>query len=200
MKWRKLEAAFAVVIALFGAAAYILASISADNEGQQWAMILLIGGYVLLLAEREVRGSKILGPNEDEKAWETITRIFSNGSTFVKVIDPYCDERTLAALSMTSRDVPAYLLTSSQMSKKNVKGLEEAIHELKNEREEFEARYAPRGYLHGRYILTKPFGWSIDHSIKDAGRKETRISSLGIDETKKMVERFDEYWDKSETI
>lgn len=92
---------------------------------------------------------------------------------------------------MAPEGVKIQFLTSDIMREKNPGALvqfESLAFEIMDSRPEIEIRCAPKGMFHGRYLLTKPFRWNIDYSLKDAGKKDTRFSDVSIEETKEMVE------------
>jgi hypothetical protein len=175
----------------------ILGFIQNESELQQWALILALVAFVFLLAERDARRGSILGPNQESEALRRIIRIISNSREYLKVQDAHPGERTLVALNMTPTGIPIQFLTSKHMSKENVRKFEKAARELMKTRPELEIRYAPPGSFHGRYLLTRPFGWNIDYSIKNAGEKDTHFSDLGVKDTKERVKKFDAIWEIS---
>lgn len=63
--------------------------ISNDTDSRQWALILALTAYIILLGEREYRRGKILGPKQENEARELIIRITSQAQDFLKVMDNY---------------------------------------------------------------------------------------------------------------
>lgn len=51
------------------------------------------------------------------------------------------------------------------------------------------------GGLHDRYILTKGNGWSIGHSLKDFGTKDSLVIKLAS--SVDMESNFDDRWNKA---
>jgi len=123
----------------------------------------------------------------------------------LRIIDPYCGERTLDVI----KDVkarPIKLLTRlGNINNANVKNrfLRE-LQDFKTENADIEFRDYPNNDLHDRYIISPDRVVLIGHSIKDLGAKESfaivlnQASSQNIYEA--LSENFDRRWKQSNTI
>ncbi|MFX1484472.1 MAG: hypothetical protein ACFFCP_14935 [Promethearchaeota archaeon] len=185
---------------ILGSILLLFGYIGNSEDMKQWGVIGVLTGFVLVLAGREITRGKILGPNEEEEAFEIQTKIFQNAMGFVKVVDTFPGPNSLKALSETPKGTPIQFLALDQMSRKNVKEFERLANELCLEREEVEVRYMPKDSFHDRFILTKPFGWHLGSSMKDLGRKITRIGPMGVEETEKVIIQFDYFWPLSRPL
>lgn len=196
--WRNFEIASGVITTFLCLMFWIQGFFTGNEEAQQWSLILALTAYVLILGEREFRRGKIIGPKQEGDARELMIRIISRAQDFLKIMDNYPGEETLRVISIAPEEVPVKLLTSNVIGENNPLALirfESLAFEMMSARPELEIRYAPKGTFHGRYLLTKPFGWNIDYSLKDAGKKDTRFSDMSREETKEQIDRFDEYWE-----
>jgi len=130
--------------------------------------------------------------------------ILNNLEGTLKIIDPYCNERTLDILK-DSRDREAKVITRLEKLKERERSrfLRE-IEDFKSENKNIEFRDYPHGDIHDRYIISSEFLVILGHSIKDLGSKESFAVILNKNTNKNIVEalneNFDRRWKQSRTI
>jgi hypothetical protein len=174
--------------------------LTVNEDMKQWGVILAIGGVLILLAEREVRSSRILGPNQTSEAQQTMKRIVQSALGFLFIIDPYPGKGLIEPLEEAPRNLRIRVLTMNLVSNRNINDFETSLIEVMRTHSDVKARYAPKGNLHDRFILTRPYGWSLGQSIKDLGKKISRVSSLSVEETETLLEKFETIWAESEPL
>lgn len=117
----------------------------------------------------------------------------------VKICDPYCGVGTLDILVDISKDVKIYLLTRSVEDREKFKRyLAYLAKEKPNVK--IEVRILSKPKLHDRYILCKDKCWSVGHSLKDLGKKDTIISQLSEGVINALHLAFDVRWKEATPI
>lgn len=130
--------------------------------------------------------------------------ILDNLKGELKMVDPYCSERTLDILR-DLRDRKAKVLTRIEnlREKKRNRFLRE-IEDFKIENKNIEFRNYPYKDIHDRYIISSKFLAILGHSIKDFGSKESFVILLDRNANKNIVEalneNFDRRWKQSKII
>lgn len=171
-----------------------------DQDLQQWGVMLMMLGFIFLLSYREYIRSKILLPGQVLEAYSHVIRLIRSAKGFLRIIDLYPGETTIKAISTAPEGIPVKWLTMNQMNKKDLIEFEAIASRLVQLRPEIEIRYAPKGALHDRFLLTEPHGWTLGQSIKDIGKKLGAVNPLSKDDTDEAVVVFDEIWEKSTPI
>ncbi len=169
-------------------------------ELQQWGFIFVLIGFVFILSYREFARSKIILPNQQLEAYADIVRLISNAERYIKVIDLYPGELSVKAISTAPEGIDVKWLTMKLYDKQKQAEFQAIALRLIRTRKEIEIRYAPKGKLHDRYILTEPYGWALGQSIKDIGNKLGSIHQLLEQDKSEIVEVFDSVWEESVSI
>lgn len=123
--------------------------------------------------------------------------ILNNLEGELKIVDPYCGERTLDIL----RDAPdkkIRFLTRLENLKdenKKIRFLRE-LGEFKREYKEMAFRDYPHIDIHDRYIISSEFLIILGHGIKDLGNKESFAILLNKNASKNIVEALIENFDR----
>jgi len=122
----------------------------------------------------------------------------------LKIVDPYCNERTLDILKeVRQREVKVLTRVENLRSKGGDRFLRE-VKDFKSESKNIEFRNYPHTDIHDRYIISSDSLAILGHSIKDLGNKESFIVLLNRDSSKNIVEalneNFDRRWKLSKTI
>lgn len=111
----------------------------------------------------------------------------------VKICDPYCGVGTLDILAGITEGVKIYLLTQVIEDKEKFKRyLTHLTKEKPNIK--IEVRIHSKSKLHDRYILCKDQCWSVGHSLKDLGKKDTIITQLGEEVINALHLAFNVRW------
>ncbi len=119
----------------------------------------------------------------------------------LRIVDPYCSERTLDCL----RDIKGRRVKF--LTKLPQKARERFLRELQDFKSEYPAmefRDYPNTDLHDRYIISTSSLVILGHSIKDLGGKESFAIILNEAISRNMVEalseNFDRRWKQSTTL
>lgn len=122
----------------------------------------------------------------------------------LKIVDPYCNERTLDILKDV-KDREVKVLTKIENIRQNrIRRFLREVEDFKLENRNIELRSYPHRDIHDRYIISSDFLAILGHSIKDLGSKESFCVLLNREANKNIVatlnESFDRRWDQSRTI
>jgi len=110
----------------------------------------------------------------------------------LRIVDPYCSERTLDCL----RDIkgrPVKFLT--KLPQKARECFLRELHDFKSEYPDMEFRDYPNTDLHDRYIISHSSLVILGHSIKDLGSKESFAIVLSEAISRNIVEALSENFD-----
>lgn len=131
-----------------------------------------------------------------------VTRILESLTGELKIVDPYCGERTLDVIKDVNARPIKFLTRLGSINNVNVKSrLLREIQDFKAENAGIEFKDYPNTDLHDRYIISPDHVVLIGHSIKDLGAKESfaivlnQASSQNICEA--LSENFDRRWGQS---
>lgn len=182
-------------------AAGYLPFLSEDSQFLRiWGILSVLTAAVLLIAIRVEMRAKIIGPNESTEGTSVLLKVMKNARKLLYVIDPYPSEKLMRIISAAPKGITIRLLTTNLGYNKDViRAFEAMVHNFKEGSPEFEVRYAPKGLLHDRFILTLPVGYHLGQSIKDFGNKHSRISELSMKETEGQITQFHEFWTQSKS-
>jgi len=91
----------------------------------------------------------------------------------LKIVDPYCDIRTLDVLSRAdARDVK-FLTRLENLSERNQGRFQRELQDLKTECPDMEFRNYSKSEIHDRYIISRDRLIILGYSLKDLGAKES---------------------------
>jgi len=122
----------------------------------------------------------------------------------LKIVDPYCNERTLDILKdVKDREVKVLTRIENLKEKARKRFLRE-LEDFKSENDNIELRDYPHTDIHDRYIISSDFLAILGHSIKDLGNKESFAILLDKNANRNiveaLVENFNRRWKQSKTI
>jgi hypothetical protein len=123
----------------------------------------------------------------------------------IRIVDPYCGERTLDVIKDVKARPIKFLTRLGNINNANAKSrfLRE-LQDFKLENPDVEFRDYPNTDLHDRYVISPDRVVLIGHSIKDLGAKESfaivlnQATSQNIYEA--LGENFDRRWNQSATL
>lgn len=131
--------------------------------------------------------------------------ILDNLQDEVKILDPYCGERTLDILKDVKSSISVRLLTRIEnIREKDRKKFLRELKDFKTEKKNIKFKNYLRADIHDRYIISSNFLIILGHSIKDLGNKESfavvldKHMSRSIFED--LVENFNRRWNESNDI
>ncbi|MGV9169387.1 MAG: hypothetical protein ACOC38_05525 [Promethearchaeia archaeon] len=139
-------------------------------------------------------------PGEQFKAYRRILEIASKAKGYLFIVDPYPGQETLVVLEKSPLDQPARLLTFPLRNKSKRAEFETLAKKLTRDRPKTEVRYAPRGMLHDRFIITENQIWHVGHSIKDIGNKLSAITPMRENKGREAKRESEKIWKKSSPI
>lgn len=130
--------------------------------------------------------------------------ILDNLKGELRIVDPYCGERTLDVLSnLKNRDVK-FLTRVENLKDKEKERLLRELKDFKSEHMSIEVRSYPHTDIHDRYIISSECIVVLGHSIKDLGAKESFAIVLNKNSNKNIMEalteNFNRRWKQSTTL
>jgi len=130
--------------------------------------------------------------------------ILNNLEGELKIVDPYCNERTLDILKdIRDREVRVITRVENLREKERNRFVRE-IEDFKSENKNIEFRSYPHKDIHDRYIISSELLAILGHSIKDLGSKESFAILLNTNTSRNIVEalneNFDRRWKQSRVI
>lgn len=159
----------------------------------------LIFNSKLLVAEpKEI----LLEPGKPFSAQKVLRDIFADANRYVKILDPWVNDRSLDPLLYVKNGVKIQFLCSQTGGREKKHRLARSAKNLQAEKPKFSIRKAKREEMHDRWVITDKGIWSLSQSIKDLGRRETiAFIAPHSRQTKKKVESFfDTQWEKANEI
>lgn len=161
-----------------------------------WGVMLVFLEGFYRIVERMKGPSIIIRPGKQFKAFAAVIEIISKAEEYLYVIDLYPGVWTLYALDAAPERVEAKLLTT-RFRNDELEKVDVLAKRLTIEKPSIRIRSLMTGELHDRYILTKPKGFHIGHSIKNLGNKMSSIDPLSAVETEEFREMFNKMWDRA---
>ncbi len=122
----------------------------------------------------------------------------------IKIVDPYCSERTLDILSKAKVKHVKFLTRIENLSENNQKRFLRDLKDFKTENDNFEFRSYSGADIHDRYIISPDIVVILGHSMKDLGAKESfavvfdKKTNRNIFDA--LVENFNRRWKKAGII
>lgn len=130
--------------------------------------------------------------------------ILDNLKGELRIVDPYCGERTLDILANVKNRAVNFLTKIENLRDKERNRFLRELQDFKSENPNIEFRNYPNTDIHDRYIISSDFLVILGHSIKDLGSKESFAIILNKDTSKNIVEalieNFNRRWNKSNTL
>ena len=122
----------------------------------------------------------------------------------LRIVDPYCSERTLDILRDIGNEHAKFLTRVENLRERDRERFLREIQDFKSEKPNIEFRSCLNIDIHDRYIISSGSLVVLGHSIKDLGSKESFAITLNRDASKNIVEaiteNFDRRWKQSNTL
>ena len=122
----------------------------------------------------------------------------------LRIVDPYCGERTLDILNNVKNRVVKFLTRVENLREKERNRFLRELQDFKSENPNIEFRNYLHTDIHDRYIISSELLVILGHSIKDLGGKESFAIILNKDTSKNIVEalieNFNKRWQQSNTL
>jgi len=122
----------------------------------------------------------------------------------LRIVDPYCGERTLDILGNVKNRVVKFITRVENLREKDKKRFLRELKDFKSEHSEIEFKNYPHKDIHDRYIISSELLVILGHSIKDLGAKESFAIVLNKDTNKNigetLIENFDKRWKQSSIL
>lgn len=122
----------------------------------------------------------------------------------LKIVDPYCGERTLDVLSKVKGCAVKFLTRLDHLKESEKKRLLRELQDFKSEHLCFEFRSYSNTDIHDRYVISDNILVILGHSIKDLGKKESFAVLLekkaNINIADALTENFNRRWKKATII
>jgi len=122
----------------------------------------------------------------------------------LRIVDPYCSERTLDCLRDIKGRPVKFLTRLDQLPQKLRERFLRELQDFKCEYPDMEFRNYPNPDLHDRYIISPSSLVILGHSMKDLGSKESLAIVLSEVTSRNVVEalseNFDRRWTQSTTL
>jgi len=124
------------------------------------------------------------------------TNILTSLTGELRIVDPYCSERTLDCLKdIKGRPVKLLTKVGNLQQKARERFLRE-FHDFKSENPDTELRDYPNIDLHDRYIISPSSLIILGYSIKDLGGKESFAIVLNEEISRNLIEALSESFDR----
>jgi hypothetical protein len=121
----------------------------------------------------------------------------------LKIVDPYCDIKTLDILKEVKNATIKFLSRTDNLKDKKARFLRQ-LQDFKAEHLHVEVRDYPYDDIHDRYILSSEGLILLGHSIKDLGNKESFAISLNKKAYRNLIEaiieNFGRRWEQSKPL
>ena len=137
----------------------------------------------------------VLPPGSPFSGHLELTKILGSVTEYVKICDPWVDNKTLEVLLSVPSHVKITLLTGESGRSRNFLSASKAF---QLEHQQYEMRVGQR--LHDRFILSKNRGWLLGSSIKDFGKKFSAITLLPENEAMETERIYDDLWKKAHVL
>ena len=122
----------------------------------------------------------------------------------LRIVDPYCDERTLDILTGVKNRAIKFLTKVENLRENKRNRFLRELQDFKSENPNIELRNYQHTDIHDRYIISSKLLVILGHSIKDLGTKESFAIILDKDISKNIVEtlieNFDRRWKQSNPL
>lgn len=141
----------------------------------------------------------LLKPGRPFYAQKILRDILADANRYVKILDPWVNDRSFDPLLYVENDVEIQFLCSQTGGREKNHRLARSARSFQAEKPKFSIRKARREEMHDRWVITDRGIWSLSQSIKDIGRRETiALIAPHSKQTKKIVESFfDTLWEKA---
>lgn len=132
------------------------------------------------------------------------TKILSALDGELRIVDPYCSERTLDALKDIKNRAVKFLTRTENLQEKARNRFLRDLQDFKSENSNVEFKNYPSADIHDRYIISPNSLVILGHSIKDLGSKESFAIVLSEATCKNVIEtlgeNFDRRWKQSSIL
>jgi hypothetical protein len=133
----------------------------------------------------------ILRPGSRYGAWVELGQVLANAVRYVKLIDAYCDEKTLEHLLHVKTGVEIKVITTFSGPRRSQEPIfKAACRQFKSDHPRFEARKSDPKAVHDRYFVTESETWILGPSVKDAGLKFGCLAKIEDPQAKTEIEQF----------
>jgi len=113
----------------------------------------------------------------------------------LKIVDPYCDVRTLDIVKEVKNVKLRFLVRTENLHDKKARFMQQ-LRDFKIEYPHIELRDYLHDDIHDRYIISSEDLILLGHSIKDLGNKESFAISLNKNAFKNLIEAINENFDR----
>jgi hypothetical protein len=143
------------------------------------------------IEEGNIENNVFVRAGEKKKGQDALIDIFKNRlDAYVKICDPYVSSATIRLPRYAPSSIDVLVLTDK------VSDLAQIKREMSNLNNKIIIK---RGQgLHDRFILTRGEGWSVGHSLKDFGSKNSQLMKLM--DIVDAESAFDDNWNQSSTL
>jgi len=143
-------------------------------------------------------------PDKRYTSKRRLSNILDNLKGELRIVDPYCDERTLDVLKDVGNRVVKFLTRVENLKGQARNQFLRELQDFKSENPNIEFRNYLNTDIHDRYIISSEFLVILGHSIKDLGGKESFAIVLSKDASKNMIEalieNFNRRWKQSNPL
>lgn len=122
--------------------------------------------------------------------------ILGNLKGELRIVDPYCSERTLDILTYIENEHVKFLTRVDNIRKNGKERFLRELRDFKSEKPNVEFRNYPNTDIHDRYIISSDSLVILGHSIKDIGGRESFAITLNKDASKNIVEAITENFNR----
>ena len=124
------------------------------------------------------------------------TNILAGLTGDLRIVDPYCSERTLDCLRDVKGKLIKFLTKVGDLQQKARERFLRELQDFKSEHPDIEFRDYPNTDLHDRYIISPSSLVILGHSMKDLGGKESFAIVLNEEISRNLIEALNESFDR----
>lgn len=174
-----------------------------QEDGKVYYEIMKLGKDHLI---SQIKGGSIevlyFEPDKNYTSKRVLSKnILDNLSDELRIVDPYCGERTLDVLSNIKKRELKFLTRVENLRERERERFLREVKDFKIEHPKIEFRNYSYTDIHDRYIISSEQMVILGHSIKDLGTKESFAIILNNGSNKNivdaLVENFNRRWKES---
>lgn len=177
-----------------------------DNKLVYYEIMRSGKNYLISKIKRDHINIIYFEPNKEYTSKKIFSKnILTNLRGDLRIVDPYCGERTLDVIKDVKKNSNVKFLTRiDNLSKNNKTRFLRELKDFKSENSNVEFRTYSKTDIHDRYIISSDQLILLGHSIKDLGGKESFCIMLKKNANRDIVgaiiQNFDRRWIKSNPL
>jgi len=147
------------------------------KEKERISYEIMKSGKNFLISKNDKVKVLYFEPNRKYKSKRVLSGEIFNLKGELRIIDPYCDKKTLDVLENTGKTKIKFLTKIDNIrDQRKKRSFLRELQDFKSDYPNIEFRDYPQNDIHDRYIISNDAFVIIGYSIKDFGKKETFVT------------------------